>query len=142
MNYVDVLGCHFCDALRGRKPGEPRAFDDGQFVVFLGRYQPTGPGYALVVPYSHINDLHTLPEQDHGPTLQMVRRTSVAVQEVFGTTGTTVLLNNGPPGQSVPHLHFHVVPRRPDDGYPRRSDVPESDDELTSQARNLGAALG
>lgn len=74
--------------------------------------------------------------------LQMVRLTSAAVQRAFATSGTTVTQNNRPPGQSVPHLHFLVVPRRPDDGYPRQSNVPESEDELTGQALELAAALG
>lgn len=141
MSDNDVPGCHFCDAVRGRAPSEPRAFDDVRFVVFMGRYQPTGPGYALVVPYPHVQDLHSLPDPDYGPMLRMVGRTSAAVQRTFGASGTTVLQNNGPPGQSVPHLHFHVVPRRPGDGYPSRTNDPESDEELARQARQLAAAL-
>jgi len=111
MSDIDVSACHFCDALWGRIHSEPRAFDDGQFAVLMGRYQPTGPGYALVVPYPHVQDLHSLPDDDCGPTFQMVRRTSAAVRQAFDVSGTTVMQNNGPPGQSVKHLHFHVIPR-------------------------------
>ncbi|WP_084678630.1 HIT family protein [Actinopolymorpha alba] len=141
MSETDEPGCHFCDELRGRTGGAPRAFDDERFAVFIGRYQPTGPGYALVVPHRHVQDLHSLPEADCGAMLRMVRLTSVAVQRAFDASGTTVMQNNGPPGQSVPHLHFHVVPRRPGDGYPRRASVPELEDELTDQALKLAAAL-
>jgi histidine triad (HIT) family protein len=141
MSDSDVPSCEFCDVLQGRSHGEPRAFDDERFAVFMGRYQPTGPGYALVVPRRHVQDLHALSEQDCGPMLRMVRRTSAAVQQAFDVSGTTVLQNNGSPGQSVPHLHFHVVPRRPGDGYPRRSNTPEPDDELRSQALELATAL-
>jgi len=141
MSDIDVSACHFCDALWGRIHSEPRAFDDGQFAVLMGRYQPTGPGYALVVPYPHVQDLHSLPDDDCGPTFQMVRRTSAAVRQAFDVSGTTVMQNNGPPGQSVRHLHFHVIPRWRGDGYPRRSDEPESDAVLESQAAELAAAL-
>ncbi len=141
MTDVDEPGCHFCDVLRGRVAAEPRAFDDGRFAVFLGRYQSTGPGYALMVPYPHIRDLHALRESDCGSVLRMVRRTSIAVQRAFGVSGTTVVQNNGRPGQSVDHLHFHVVPRWSGDGYPKRSEVAESDAALESQAVELAAAF-
>ena len=142
MRNIDEPGCHYCDALQDRKSTEPRAFDDGQFAVLMGRYQPTGPGYALVVPYAHIHDLHSLSEDEYGPVLQMVGRVSAAITDAFDVTGTTVLQNNGRPGQSVKHLHFHVVPRWEGDGYPKRSDVPASDDVLEQQAVQLAAALG
>jgi histidine triad (HIT) family protein len=134
-------GCHFCRALQGREDGEPRAFDDGQFVVFMGRYQPTGPGYALVVPHVHIPDLHSLSESECGQALHLVGRVSAAIISAFDVTGTTVIENNGRPGQSVMHLHFHVVPRWEGDGYPRRSEKPESDSVLTEQAARLAAVL-
>lgn len=141
MSDIDAPGCGFCDQIRGRVPAPPNAFDDGRFVVLIGRYQPTGPGYALVVSHDHIQDLRDLSEVEYGPTLQMVSRTSAAIQRAFGVSGTTVLQNNGAPGQSVPHLHFHVVPRWAGDGYPKRSDVAVPDDELAEQAEKLAAAL-
>ena len=141
MPYTDEPGCHYCDALHGRKPIEPNAYDDGRFAVFMGRYQPTGPGYALVVPYAHIPDLHSLSEAECGPTLHLVGRVSAAVTAAFDVTGTTVVVNNGRPGQSVPHLHFHVIPRWEGDGYPSRSETPELENELAKQAAQLAAAL-
>lgn len=66
-------------------------------VVFMGRYQPTGPGYALVVPRPHIADLHELGEADCGPMLSAVRRVSMAVLRTFGVTGTTIKQNDEPP---------------------------------------------
>ena len=138
---ADVLGCGFCDALRGRVHDAPLALNDERFAVSMGQYQPTGPGYAFVAPHAHIQDLHSLPEHECGPMLQMVQRTSVAIQRTFGVSGTTVVQNNGLPGQSVPHLHFHIVPRHVGDGYPRRTEVPVPDHELLEQSRMLAAAL-
>lgn len=141
MRDLDEHGCHFCDGLQRRTSRESCAFDDGRFAVFMGRYQPTGPGYALVVPYAHIPDLHSLPETECGPLLQLVGSVSAAIPRAFDVTGTTVMENNGRPGQSVRHLHFHVVPRWEGDGYPRRSEAPESGSRLARQADQLAAAL-
>jgi histidine triad (HIT) family protein len=137
----DLDGCRFCDILQGRSTAGPRAFDDGRFAVIMGRHQPTGPGYSLIIPYAHVPDLHALPDSECGPVLQLVRRVSIAVQQTFDVSGTTVLLNNGPPGQSVAHLHIHVIPRWSGDGYPRRTEATESDAALQSQAAELRAAL-
>jgi histidine triad (HIT) family protein len=80
MSDIDKPGCHFCDALRDRKPTEPRAFDDGRFAVLMGRYQPTGPGYALVVPYAHIHDLHALCKVSTGPYSKWLVECLLALQ--------------------------------------------------------------
>ena len=113
------------------------ALDTDEFVSFVGRYQPTGPGYSLVVPRRHVTDLHALSSDELGPTLAAVQRVSRAIVDAFGVSGTTVMQNNGHPGQRVMHLHFHVVPRWPGDGYPRESDLEVAPIELERQAALL-----
>jgi histidine triad (HIT) family protein len=108
----------------------------------MGRYQPTGPGYSLVIPRVHVRDLHDLPPDQHAPMLAAVRRVSLAVTDAFGVTGTTIMQNNGEPAQRVKHLHFHVVPRWHGDGYPSTSDVEVAVTELERQAALLRRALG
>ena len=137
----DVEGCEFCDVIAGRASGPPIAYEDGHFLVFVGRYQPTGEGYALVVPRAHVRDLHQLPDDECGRTLAMVRRVSRAMQSAFSVTGTTIVQNTGPPGQSVMHLHFHIVTRRTGDDYVRKAARAESEQELHRQAAVLRASL-
>jgi histidine triad (HIT) family protein len=121
----------------GRAAGPPAALETDDFVSFFGRYQPTGPGYSLVVPRRHIADLHALTAEELMPTLAAVQTVSRAILGAFGVSGTTVIQNNGAPGQSVMHLHFHVVPRWPGDGYPCESDLEVSVEELERQAQTL-----
>lgn len=118
---LTVSGCAFCGFVAGLGPATAYQSDD--YVVFMGRYQPTGPGYSLVIPTEHMQDLGALSPDRLGPTLALVQAVSTAVMGAFSATGTTIMQNNGEPGQSVPHLHFHVIPRRHGDGYPCTSDI-------------------
>ena len=132
-----LTGCGYCDVFSGRAAGPPVALDTDEFVSFMGRYQPTGPGYSLVVPRRHVNDLHALGAEELMPTLAAVQTVSRAILGAFGVSGTTVMQNNGRPGQRVMHLHFHVIPRWPGDGYPCESDLEVSAEELERQAQIL-----
>ena len=136
-----LTGCGYCDVFSGRAAGPPVALDTDAFVSFMGRYQPTGPGYSLVVPRRHVADLHALGSEELEPMLAAVQAVSRAVLAAFGVTGTTVMQNNGRPGQHVMHLHFHVVPRWPGDGYPSESDTEVDREELERQAELLKAHL-
>ena len=138
---LGVGTCEFCDVFSGAAAGPPIAYDDGSFAVLMGRSQPTGPGYALVVPKDHIPDLQQIPRATLAPTLDMVRRVALAVTAVFGVSGTTVTQNNGAPSQSVTHLHFHVIPRHDGDGYPNVSAPEVALSDLAAQAILLGQAL-
>lgn len=132
-----LTGCGYCDVFSGRATGPPVALDTDECVSFMGRYQPTGPGYSLVVPRRHIIDLHEVSAEELQPSLAAVQKVSRAILAAFGVSGTTVMQNNGRPGQRVMHLHFHVVPRWPGDGYPCESDAEVRPDELERQAALL-----
>lgn len=134
---AERIDCPYCDVFAGRAAGPAVALDTDEFVSFVGRYQPTGPGYSLVVPRRHVTDLHALSADELGPTLAAVQRVSRAIVDAFDVSGTTVMQNNGHPGQRVMHLHFHVVPRWPGDGYPSESDLEVAPIELERQAALL-----
>lgn len=136
-----VTGCAYCDVFSGRASGPPVALETDELVSFIGRYQPTGPGYSLVVSRRHVSDVHALKAEELQPTLAAVQRVSRAVISAFGVSGTTIMQNNGPPGQRVMHLHFHVVPRWAGDGYPCESDAEVDLSELERQADLLRAHL-
>jgi histidine triad (HIT) family protein len=138
---ADIENCPYCDVFAGTATGPPTALDEDGFVSFMGRFQPTGPGYSLVVPRLHVPTLHDLTAPMLAPALSAVRRVSAAILTAFDATGTTVMQNNGPPAQSVNHLHFHVVPRHEDDGYPSQSSREVPEEELEDQARRLRVAL-
>jgi histidine triad (HIT) family protein len=105
--------CLFCRIVAGEVPAHVVADEPG-FVAFLD-HRPLFPGHTLVVPRPHVATLLDLPAGDVGPYFVAVQQITAAVTEAMDAVGTFVALNNVV-SQSVPHLHVHVVPRRPKDG--------------------------
>jgi histidine triad (HIT) family protein len=106
-------GCLFCRIVAGEVDATVVTTTDHS-VAFLD-HRPLFEGHTLVVPRAHVATLRDLPVAEVGPYFADVQRLAVAVQDGMGADGSFVAANNVI-SQSVPHLHFHVVPRRPKDG--------------------------
>jgi len=117
-------GCVFCRIVAGELPAHV-VLDEERFLAFLDT-RPLFPGHTLLVPRAHHETLLDLPAELHAPFLGATARLSRAVRDATGATGVFNAMNNVV-SQSVPHLHMHVVPRRPRDGlrgffWPRTTD--------------------
>jgi histidine triad (HIT) family protein len=107
------VDCIFCAVVAGTVAAH-RVLEDEVAVAFLD-HRPLFPGHVLVVPRRHVETLTDLPAADAGPFLQRLQRVTAAVEAGMAAAGSFVAANNRI-SQSVPHLHFHVVPRNPKDG--------------------------
>lgn len=105
--------CLFCRIVDGSEDAHVVLDGDGVFG-FLDR-RPLFHGHTLVVPRGHYETLPDLPVDQLAPLFGAARRLARSMVAGFGATGTFVAMNNTV-SQSVPHLHVHVVPRRPKDG--------------------------
>jgi histidine triad (HIT) family protein len=105
--------CTFCRVVAGETPATV-VLSDEHTVAFLD-HRPLFEGHTLVVPRSHVATLRDLPAGLLTPYFTDVQRVAAAVQDALDAQGTFVAANNVV-SQSVPHLHFHVVPRRRKDG--------------------------
>lgn len=119
-------------------------YSDERFMAFLD-IRPVFPGHTLLIPREHHATLLDLPADLVGPFFTMGQRLARAVPEAMEAVGTFVAINNIV-SQSVPHLHLHVVPRRPKDGlrgfFWPRTQYPGGDDEMAGVARRISQALG
>jgi histidine triad (HIT) family protein len=136
------VSCLFCRIAAAEAPAH-RVLDEERFVAFLD-IRPLFPGHVLLVPREHHETLWDLPDALHGDLLRTARDLSVAVRDAMDATGIFTAMNNVV-SQSVPHLHVHVVPRRPKDGlrgffWPRTTYA--SDEEAAAVAERIRAALG
>jgi histidine triad (HIT) family protein len=105
--------CPFCAIAAGAEAAHV-VYEDEATIAFLDK-RPLFHGHTLLIPREHYVTLADLPEELVGPLFANAQLLSVAVVEAMGAVGSFVALNNIV-SQSVPHLHVHVVPRRPKDG--------------------------
>jgi histidine triad (HIT) family protein len=136
-----VKGCVFCDIVAGTIPAY-RVFDDSSVLGFLD-HRPLLPGHVLVIPKTHYQTLGDLPAPEVGPFFLVVQRLALAVEQAMHAEGSFVAANIRI-SQSVPHLHVHVVPRKPKDGlrgffWPRQKY--ESNEQLAETHDAVKAAI-
>jgi histidine triad (HIT) family protein len=89
-------------------------FEDDLTIAFLDN-RPLFHGHSLLIPREHHETLADVPAELLAPLFANAQLLSKAVPGAMGKPGSFVALNNVV-SQSVPHLHIHVVPRKPKDG--------------------------
>ena len=137
----NISDCVFCDIVAGLVPANIVLADEN-IVAFLDA-RPVFKGHVLIAPKAHVTTLPDLPDAAIEPFFRQVRRVSAIMPRALGSQGTFVAANNVV-SQSVPHLHFHVVPRTNGDGlrgffWPRQRY--DSEAEAAQYAERLSDAL-
>ena len=100
----------FAKILRGEAPAF-KVFEDDHTLAFMD-VMPQIAGHTLVIPKFAAVDLHELPVVSLAQTMATVQRVSGAVKQAFSAPGIMIAQLNGPAaGQTVFHLHFHIMPR-------------------------------
>lgn len=117
--------CVFCDIVKGTIPCY-KVYEDDQVLAFLDISQAT-KGHTLVIPKSHYDSLLECPEEEAGSLMKVVTSLSKTLVKKLDAKGINVLTNaNEVAGQTVSHLHFHLIPRYSDeDGFQTQFKVNE-----------------
>lgn len=107
-----MTDCLFCKIVNGEIPSD-RVHEDDDVIAFRD-IAPKAPTHILVIPRRHIPDAHALTDAD-GDILGKLFAAARRVADVAGLeNGYRVVTNIGPEsGQTVFHLHFHVLGGRP-----------------------------
>jgi histidine triad (HIT) family protein len=109
------MSCIFCRIVAGEIPAEVVARGDG-FLAFLD-VTPLADGHVLVVPTQHVATIEDLAPGDADALFRAVHRLAGPTRTAVGAAGSTIGINNGAAtGQTIPHVHVHIVPRWDHDG--------------------------
>jgi histidine triad (HIT) family protein len=105
--------CKFCGIVSGAEPSFS-VYSDDLAVAFLD-YRPLLIGHVLLVPRMHYETLQMVPDAAMAGLGPLLKRMSTGVMQGMRAEGSFIALNNIV-SQSVPHVHFHIVPRNKGDG--------------------------
>lgn len=99
----------FAKILRGELPCF-KIYEDEHTLAFMD-IMPQAAGHALVIPKYPAETLAELPLAYAAPLFTTVQKVMAAQKQVLGATGVVLMqLNGTDAGQTVPHLHFHLIP--------------------------------
>ena len=103
--------CVFCAIAAGEIPCF-KVYEDELALAYLD-INPFSEGHTLVIPKAHTTGLLDTPEETLAALLARVKKVAAHLKSALGCDGFHVLQNNGAAaGQTVGHIHFHIVPRR------------------------------
>ncbi len=105
-----VSDCVFCKIINGELPSA-KVYEDEHVFAFLDLSQVT-KGHTLVIPKEHVPNVYELSEEVAANLFKAVPKIANAVKKAYEPIGLNVLNNNGEAaGQSVFHIHLHIIPR-------------------------------
>jgi histidine triad (HIT) family protein len=131
----------FGKIIRGEIPAH-KVYEDADVLVMMDIF-PQSKGHTLVIPKAASRNLFDADPAVLATAIAHVQRVANAVQAALNPDGIRIAqFNEAPAGQSVFHLHFHIIPAY--EGVPigRHGDGGKADDtELAAQAKAIAANL-
>ena len=107
--------CVFCKMVKGEIP-VAKVYEDEAVLAFLD-IGPVSEGHVLAIPKEHCANLHECDPAILGRVASCLGKIAGAVAGAMKADGYNILSNNGrAAGQVVDHLHFHIIPRKTNDG--------------------------
>lgn len=106
--------CIFCKIANGEIPSRTLYEDEDFRVIF--DISPASKGHAIILPKKHAANIFEISEEDASKIYVIAKKVATVLSEELQCDGINILQNNGETaGQSVFHLHMHIIPRYKDD---------------------------
>jgi histidine triad (HIT) family protein len=130
----------FAKILRGELPAY-KVYEDDRTLAFLD-IMPQATGHTLVIPKAPSRNMLDADPDDLAHVVKIAQKIAKVAMSVFSADGLNLIQFNEPAaGQTVYHLHVHIIPRQ--EGVPLRphGTYKEEPGVLAEQAAKLAAAL-
>jgi histidine triad (HIT) family protein len=126
----------FARILRGELPCE-RVYEDAQTLAFMD-LMPQSEGHTLVITREPAETLFDLSTEGAAACIRTTQRVAAAVKRAFDLSGVMIVQVNGAvAGQTVPHVHFHIIPRRAGDRLLMHAAIKADPTQLRANAERI-----
>jgi histidine triad (HIT) family protein len=130
----------FAKILRGEAPAH-RVYEDDRTLAFMD-IMPQTMGHSLVIPKEPAENIFDLSPDMLAATILTTQKVAAAVRAAFEPAGMMVgQLNGAMAGQTVFHLHFHIIPRYEAGGFRFHGVPPEDPGVLAEHAAAIRAHI-
>ncbi|MBK4735413.1 HIT family protein [Noviherbaspirillum pedocola] len=130
----------FARILRGELPSI-RVYEDDLTVAIMD-IMPQAEGHVLIMPKEPAVEIFELSVEGAAACMRTTHRVARAVKAALNPPGVLIAQFNGrAAGQTVPHVHFHVIPRREGDALKPHAAVQADPAQLREIADRIIAAL-
>ncbi len=130
----------FAKILRGEVPAH-RVLDEDHCLAFMD-LMPQAPGHTLVIPREPAENLFELSDAGLSELMIATKRVACAVRAAFNPPGIMIAqLNGAEAGQTVFHIHFHIIPRQGGLASPAHARNMADATELADHAARIRAQL-
>ena len=107
--------CIFCKIASGEIQGR-RVYEDAETLAFMDLAKDVD-GHVLVIPKKHCKNILDCDAETLSAVMNTVKKVSLHLTEKCGYDGVNLLnASDESAGQSMPHFHIHIIPRRKNDG--------------------------
>ena len=101
--------CIFCDIINNNK--QQFIYENEYCIAMLDEF-PVSLGHALIIPKSHIKNYFDVPKEIKTKLWEVVDIVKEYLQSKYNCDGFNIGINNGEAaGQTIPHVHIHLIPR-------------------------------
>ena len=106
--------CPFCEI--ASLDSQKRVWLESDYGFSIRDGFPLTEGHTLVIPNEHVGSFFELSSEIQADLITLVSRVRDELIQEFGIKDVNIGINDGPlAGQTVPHCHIHVIPRRAGD---------------------------
>lgn len=129
----------FAKILRGDMPSF-KVFEDAHTIAFMD-VMPQADGHVLVIPKEDAENIFDLSADGAARLIATTKKVAAAVKKAMNSDIMLAQLNGAQAGQSVFHVHFHIIPRSKGADFRLHARAMADFDELRRHAEKIRAAL-
>lgn len=104
--------CPFCKIWESNSSHSFKVLVAGEYCVSVLDQFPVSEGHCLIIPKRHVGAIDDLTDAELKDVYTVLHQTKILLIETYTPDGFNIGINEGSAaGQTVPHLHIHLIPR-------------------------------